>query len=126
MVCGMRTHVAVLLAAGLLLVGCAPTAESSLTADQCRTFVDSYDDFNDVATRAGRTDDEMLEARAQMLDTWNDLADEAGEGPGAVIRLAAVAFEAGVNGGGFESDEYQEFLVARDAVIEVCEGEGKL
>ena len=41
------------------------------------------------------------------------------------FELAAVTFESGVSGG-YDSPEYQQFLVARDAVFEVCGREADL
>ncbi|MDQ7877428.1 hypothetical protein Q9R08_05500 [Microbacterium sp. QXD-8] len=102
--------------------GPAPTPSPSnerLTAEQCDRFATAYEEFQEIARTTGRSEDELLTARDELLTAWQDIAAEAAPTAGAIIELVALTFQAGMDAG-FDSARYQEFLDAHDMVLEEC------
>ncbi|MGI6878820.1 hypothetical protein [Microbacterium sp. gxy059] len=117
------------LLAVLALSGCSSSpAESAEAAPAdlggvCASYADAYESFTDVAHRDGRSDEEMVAARDEMIATWNDAEDEAraiDEDVADIIGHNIDNFTESVSGSA-QSDEYRAlFLEGHEGLLAIC------
>ncbi|MDR2322188.1 MAG: hypothetical protein LBE60_11140 [Microbacterium sp.] len=89
----------------------------------CDPYQRAWNEFGQVADRAGRTESEMLAARDAMLTAWSDLEAEARKLDPTIADLIAMnkdSFEKGVSGAAQSKDYYSLFRDGYDGFVKLC------